>query len=66
MREQYEEICFGDLEYLESTCLENFSQAIRKGYRGYQKSQGSGEYEHIDEVTRWDRKLYEEALIDLF
>src|SRR5699024_10947799 len=31
MKEQYEEICFGDLDYLESTCLSNFAQAIRAG-----------------------------------
>ena len=66
MREQYDELCFGDLEYLESTCLENFSQAVRAGYRGYQKTQGRGEYEQFDEVTRWDRELYTAALMDLF
>ena len=31
MREQYEETCFGDLDYLESTCLQNFAKAIRAG-----------------------------------
>ena len=66
MREQYEQTCFGDLDYLESTCLENFSQAVRAGYRGYQQTQGRGEYEQFDEVTRWDRELYMEALMDLF
>ena len=66
MREQFEQTCFGDLDYLESTCLENFSQAVRAGYRGYQKSGGHGEYEQFDEVTRWDRELYMEALMDLF
>lgn len=66
MREQYEQTCFGDLDYLESTCLENFSQAVRAGYRGYQQTQGRGEYEQFDEVTRWDRELYTAALMDLF
>lgn len=66
MREQFEQTCFGDLDYLESTCLENFSQAVRAGYRGYQKTQGRGEYEQFDEVTRWDRELYMAALMDLF
>ena len=66
MREQYEQTCFGDLDYLESTVLENFSQAVRAGYRGYQKTGGRGEYEQFDEVTRWDRELYMEALMDLF
>ena len=66
MREQFEQTCFGDLDYLESTCPENFSQAVRAGYRGYQKTQGRGEYEHFDEVSRWDRDLYTAALMDLF
>ena len=66
MREQFEQTCFGDLDYLEDTCLENFAQAVRAGYRGFQKSGGSGEYEQFDEVTRWDRELYMEALMDLF
>ena len=66
MREQFDQICFGDLDYLESTCLENFSQAVRAGYRGYQKTQGRGEYDQFDELTRWDRDLYTAALMDLF
>lgn len=66
MREQFEQTYFGDPDYLESTCLENFSQAVRAGYRGYQKTQGRGEYEQFDEVTRWDRELYTAALMDLF
>ena len=66
MREQFEQTCFGDLDYLEDTCLENFAQAVRAGYRGYQKTGGCGEYEQFDEVTRWDRNLYMEALMDLF
>ena len=32
MKEQFELICFGDLDYLEGTCLANFAQAIRAGY----------------------------------
>ena len=56
MKEQFEEICFGDLEYLEGTCLANFAQAVRAGY---------GEYSKFDEVKRWDYELYLEALRDL-
>lgn len=33
MKQQYEEICFGDLEYLKSTCLERFVRAIRFRYQ---------------------------------
>ena len=66
MREQFEEVCFGDLGYLEGTCLRIFAEAIRAGYRGYQASQGYGEYSGFDEVKRWDRELYFKALQDLF
>lgn len=65
MREQFEIICFGDLEYLESTCLANFSQAIRAGYGGYKGSDGYGEYSKFDEVKRWDYELYLETLKEL-
>ena len=65
MKEQYEEICFGDLEYLESTCLSNFAQAIRAGYSGFRASDGRNEYGQFDEVTRWDHELYMEALREL-
>ena len=34
MKEQFEKICFGDLDYLEGTCLNNFAEAIRAGYGG--------------------------------
>lgn len=66
MREQFEDVCFGDLGYLEGTCLRIFAEAIRAGYRGYQASQGYGEYSRFDEVKRWDRELYLEALNNLF
>ena len=66
MKEQFETICFGDLDYLEGTCLSIFSQAIRAGYRGYQASEGRGEASRFDEVKRWDRDLYMEALRELF
>ena len=38
MKEQFEEVCFGDLGYLEGTCLRIFAEAVRAGYRGYQAS----------------------------
>lgn len=66
MKEQFETICFGDLDYLEGTCLSIFSQAIRAGYRGYQAFEGRGEASRFDEVKRWDRDLYMEALRELF
>lgn len=65
MKEQFETVCFGDFDYLEGTCLDIFAQAVRAGYSGYTTSQGRGEFEHFDIVTRWDRELYMEALREL-
>ena len=66
MKEQFETVCFGDPDYLEGTCLQIVSQAIRAGYRGYQATEGYGEYAAFDEVQRWDYTLYLTALNDLF
>jgi len=66
MKEQFEQTCFGDLDYLEGTCLAVFSQAIRAGYRDFKASQGYGAYGDFDEVTRWDYELYLEALENLW
>lgn len=65
MREQFETVCAGDLEYLEGTCLDIFAQAIRAGYSGHRASGGRGEFEGFDIVKRWDRELYMEALAEL-
>jgi len=65
MREQFDDVCFGDLEYLETTCLEIFAEAIRAGYTGYQKTGGRGEFSKFDIVERWDKELYLQALKDL-
>ncbi len=65
MKEQFETVCFGDLDYLESTCLRIFAEAVRAGYRGYRASDGYGEYAEFDEVERWDYELYLETLKEL-
>ena len=65
MKEQFENICFGDLDYLENTCLANFAEAIRAGYEGYKSSDGYGEYSKFDDVKRWDYDLYLETLKEL-
>ena len=65
MKEQFENICFGDLDYLEGTCLAGFAEAIRAGYGGYKSSDGYGEYSKFDDVKRWDYELYLEALKEL-
>lgn len=65
MAEQFETVCYGDLDYLEGTCLDIFAQAVRAGYRGYQETQGFGEFEKFDIVPRWDKGLYLETLKEL-
>ncbi len=65
MKEQFENLCFGDLEYLEGTCLANFAQAVRAGYNGYRGSDGYGEYARFDDVKRWDYDLYYATLQEL-
>lgn len=66
MREQFENVCRGDFDYLEGTCLDLFAQAIRAGYAGYRETEGKGVFEEVNIVKRWDRELYLEALMDLF
>ena len=65
MREHFENVCFGDLDYLEGTCLDIFARAIRAGYSGYIESEDRGEFEKFDIVTRWDKGLYLQALSEL-
>ena len=65
MKEQFETVCFGDVDYLAGTCLENFAQAIRAGYQDYRRTDGYGAYHSLDEVSRWDYNLYLEALNNL-
>ena len=48
MQEQFDSVCFGDLDYLEGTCLEIFAQAIRAGYRGQQRTAGRDEFARLD------------------
>ena len=62
MKEQFETVCFGDLEYVDRTWPEIFAQAIRAGYRGYAGTGGRGEFSRFDIVQRWDRELYLLAL----
>ena len=65
MREQFDEVCFGDLDYLESTCLAEFAQAVRAGYRGFRETDGHGAYSAFDRQERWNHELYEETLRNL-
>ncbi|MGN0204508.1 MAG: DUF6323 family protein [Coprococcus sp.] len=65
MKEQFETVCYGDLDYLEGTCLEIFAEAVRAGYRDYCCSEGRGEFRKMDIVTRWDRRLFDAALKEM-
>lgn len=65
MREQFEDVCYGDLDYLESTCLEIFGEAIRAGYSGHIITHGKGDFSKIDIVQRWDKELYLQVLREL-
>lgn len=74
MRQQFEEVCFGDLEYLESTCLERYARKIRethadtfyKGLRDeYRLHVTDNEYQNLSEESRWDYELYRASLEDM-
>ena len=62
MREQFDDPCFGDLDYLSGTCLDLFAQAIRAGYR---TTMMKGAFQQFDIVKRWDKDLFLQALTDL-
>lgn len=65
MREQFDGVCYGSIQYLSETCLERFAQAVRSGYAGYQQTGGRGEYEKLSQEQRWDRDLFLEVLNNL-
>lgn len=62
MRECFDGICEGDVEYLAGTCLERFTRVVRQGYDGFHETGGEHAYWRFDEETRWDVELYLEAL----
>jgi len=75
MKKQYEEICFGDMEYLRNTCLERFSRAIRSGYHSQMQSRLRDEYSlrdidddysKLSEETRWEYEVYKMKLDEMY
>ncbi|WP_343208662.1 DUF6323 family protein [Anaerolentibacter hominis] len=73
MRQQFDDICFGDLEYLRTTCLERFARAIRAGYQTemhkkardeYEMHPAGNEYNRFAEEAGWDYELYSQMLKD--
>jgi hypothetical protein len=75
MKDQYEEVCFGDIDYLAGTCLERLAAAVRSGEFGRMqarlrdeyslKDTGNG-YSKLSEETRWEYELYKQKLEDMF
>lgn len=75
MRKQFDEVCFGDPEYLRDTCLERYARATRQGYQNQMQSRlrdeyslkdTENEYEKLSEETRWEYEVYKMKLEDLF
>lgn len=52
--------------YLENTCLERFSRAVRDGNLGFIKTGGADAYDELSEEERWDPELYRSVLKELF
>ena len=74
MRKQFDEVCFGDPEYLRGTCLERFARAIREGYKTlaqqmerdeYTLRESQNEYSRFDEEARWEYEIYCKKLDDI-
>lgn len=75
MKKQYDEICFGDMEYLRNTCLERYSRAIRSGHQSQMHSRlrdeytlrdVENEYNKLSEETRWEYEVYKMKLDEMF
>lgn len=66
MKEQFEQLCFGDLDYLETTCLYNFAEAVRAGYSAFHRDDARSEASNFDIIERWSYDLYYARLQELF
>jgi hypothetical protein len=75
MRTQFDDVCFGDMEYLRNTCLERVARSTRSGYMSKMQSRLRDEYslrkyendfEDQSEETRWDYEVYKQSLEDQF
>lgn len=66
MREQFDDVCYGDLGYLRDTCLERFSKAVRDESLDFIDTQGKNIYENLSEEQRWDKDLYQSVMKELF
>lgn len=75
MRKQYDEVCYGDMDYLSNTCLERFARAARSGHNSHMQTRlrdeyslrdTEDEYGELAEESRWDYEVYKAKLEDLF
>ena len=73
MKQQFEEVCAGDLDYLRNTCLERLTRAVRSGWRGrawkqerdeYSLRKQDNEYGMFSEEEGWDYVLYGKCFTD--
>ena len=76
MKCEFDGVCCGDPDYLEGTCLERFSRAIRSGYEirahrdrrdEYALDRGGADrvYRAFDEETRWEFELFRLTLEEM-
>ncbi len=65
MREQFETVCYGDLDYLGRTCLERFKDAVKAGWHDKEESRKE-RYDKLNPEKRWDKDVYLEVLSELF
>lgn len=65
MKEQFDGVCFGSLEYLSGTCFERFSKAVRGGFSDYMRTGGKNSYRDLSEEIRWDKQLFFEIWNEL-
>jgi len=66
LKQQFDTISYGDIDYLRSTCLPRFSEAITKGYREFIENKGFVSENLISHEQRWDFELFYEQLKELF
>ena len=75
MRKQFDEICFGDLEYLRNTCMERYARATRSESHSKMQSRlrdeyslrdTENEYSKLSEETRWEYEVYKMRLEDMY
>lgn len=74
MRNQFDDVCYGDLDYLANTCLERFARAVRGNHNQqqsrlrdeYSLRETENDYSKLSEESRWEYEVYKMKLEDLF